>query len=60
MMIRQRQFRMGQRVKLHEGGNAYPLPSGWHGGEEVTVIAFDHGYVRVLGEAGDNRVHREH
>jgi len=23
---------------------------GWRGGEEVTVIGFDHGYVRVVGD----------
>ena len=42
MMIRQRRFRLGQRVKLHDlsldGSNAYPLPPGWHDSEEVTVI----------------------
>ena len=60
MVIRQRQFRLGQRVKLHdstvEGGNAYPLPPGWSHGEEVTVIGFDHGYVRVLGDAKETTV----
>jgi len=39
MMIRQRSFRIGQRVKLHDlgtegGGNAYPLPPGWHHGDQ--------------------------
>ena len=60
MMIRQRPFRIGQRVKLHdstiEGGNAYPLPHGWHDGEEVTVVGFDHGYVRVLGDGKETTV----
>ena len=60
MMIRQRQFHLGQRVKLHdstiEGGNAYPLPPGWHHGDEVTVIGFDHGYVRVLGDGKETTV----
>ncbi len=60
MMIRQRSFRIGQRVKLHdstvEGGNAYPLPPGWRGGEEVTVIGYDHGYVRVLGDGKETIV----
>ena len=60
MMIRQRSFRIGQRVKLHdltvEGGNAYRLPAGWHNGEEVTVIGFDHGYVRVLGDRRETTV----
>ena len=55
-MIRQRSFRIGQRVKLHdstvEGGNAYPLPPGWSHGEEVTVTAFDHGWATVTGEGG--------
>ena len=64
MMVRQRRFRLGQRVKLHDsstggGGNAYPLPPGWTHGEEVTVIGFDHGYVRVgrepLGYNPDDR-----
>ena len=58
-MIRQRSFRIGQRVRLRdstlEGANAYPLPPGWHHGEEVTVIGFDHGYVRVLGEGRETR-----
>ncbi len=57
MMIRQRRFRIGRRVKLHDlsnegaegAGNAYPLPPGWCG-VEVTVVSFDHGYVRVLGD----------
>ena len=61
MMIRQRGFRIGQRVKLrdseeHGSGNAYPLPRGWSDGEEVTVIGFDHGYVRVLGEGKETTV----
>jgi len=43
MVIRQRGFRIGQRVELrdsekHGSGNAYPLPPGWSDGEEVTVI----------------------
>ena len=42
-----------------EGGNAYPLPPGWSHGEEVTVIGFDAGYVRVgrepLGYNPDDR-----
>ena len=61
MMIRQRQqrrFRIGQRVKLHDssvggGGNAYPLPPGW---SHVTVIGFDTGYVRVLGDGKETTV----
>lgn len=61
MMIRQRSFRIGQRVKLRdstlEGANAYPLPPGWHDGDEVTVIGFDHGYVRVLGEGRETTVY---
>ena len=60
MMIRKRLFRIGQRVKIHDsgkdGGNAYPLPPGWHDGEEVTVIGFDHGYARVLGEGKETTV----
>ena len=61
MMIRQRRFRLGQRVKLHDlstegAGNVYPLPSGWRDGEEVTVIGFDHGYVRVLGDGKETTV----
>ena len=60
MIIRQRRFRIGQRVKLHdstiEGGNAYPLPPGWSHGEEVTVIGFDTGYVRVLGDGKETTV----
>jgi len=61
MMIRQRRFRLGQRVKLHDssvggGGNAYPLPPGWSHGEEVTVIGFDHGYVRVIGDGKEATV----
>jgi hypothetical protein len=61
MMIRQHAFRIGQRVKLHDpekhsSGNAYPLPPGWIDGEEVTVIGFDHGYVRVLGEGKETTV----
>ena len=61
MMIRQRSFPIGQRVKLHDlstegAGNAYPLPPGWHHGEEVTVIGFDHGYVRVLGDGKETTV----
>jgi hypothetical protein len=60
-MIRQRRFRLGQRVKLHDlstegAGNAYPLPPGWSHGEEVTVIGFDHGYVRVLGDGKESTV----
>ena len=51
---------MGQGVKLHdstiEGGNAYPLPPGWHDGQEVTVVGFDHGYVRVLGDGKETTV----
>ena len=47
-------------MKLHdstiEGGNAYPLPPGWHHGDEVTVIGFDHGYVRVLGDGKETTV----
>ena len=35
---------------------AYPLPPGWHHGEEVTVIGFDYGYVRVLGEGKEATV----
>jgi len=61
MMIQQRRFRLGQRVKLHDsavidGGNAYPLPPGWCHGEEVTVIGFDQGYVRVLGDGKETTV----
>ena len=60
MRIRQRRFRIGQRVKLHdstiEGGNAYPLPPGWSHGEEVTVIGVDTGYVRVLGDGKETTV----
>ena len=60
MMIRQRRFRLGQRVKLHdstvEGSNAYPLPPGRHHVDEVTVIGFDHGYVRVLGDRKETTV----
>src|SRR5688572_20001340 len=57
MMVRQRRFRIGQRVKLHDlstegAGNAYPLPPGWSHGEEVTVIGFDHGWATVTGEGG--------
>ena len=60
-MIQQRRFRLGQRVKLHDlstegAGNAYPLPPGWSHGEEVTVIGFDHGYVRVLGDGKEMTV----
>jgi len=47
-------------VKIHdstvEGSNAYPLPPGWHHGEEVTVIGLDHGYVRVLGDGKETTV----
>jgi hypothetical protein len=61
MMIRQRGFRIGQRVKLHDsskiGSNAYPLPPGWHDGQEVTVIGFDTGYVRVLGDGKETTVY---
>jgi hypothetical protein len=61
MMIRQRGFCIGQRVKLrdsekHGSGNAYPLPPGWSDGEEVIVIGFDHGYVRVRGEGKETTV----
>ena len=61
MMIRQRRFRLGQRVKLHDlstegAGNAYPLPPGWSHGEEVTVVGFGHGYVRVLGDGKEMTV----
>ena len=61
MMVRQRRFQPGQRVKLHDlrtegAGNAYPLPPGWSHGEEVTVIGFDHGYVRVLGDGKETTV----
>jgi hypothetical protein len=61
MMIRQRGFRIGQRVRLHDpekygSGNAYPLPSGWSDGEEVTVVGFDHGWVRVLGQGKEATV----
>jgi hypothetical protein len=57
MMIQQRGFRIGQKVKLHDmekygSGNAYPLPPGWTDGEEVTVTAFDHGWVTVTGDGG--------
>jgi hypothetical protein len=57
MMIRQRGFRIGQRVKLHDpekygSGNAYPLPLGWQDGEEVTVTAFANGWVTVAGDGG--------
>jgi hypothetical protein len=53
--------RIGQRVKLHDssvggGGNAYPLPPGWSDGEEVTVVGFDHGYTRVLGDGKETTV----
>jgi len=49
------------RVQLHDSstegaGNAYPLPPGWSDGEEVTVIGFDHGYVRVLGDGKEATV----
>ena len=47
-------------MKIHdstvEGSNAYPLPPGWHHGEEVTVIGLDHGYVRVLGDGKETTV----
>ena len=60
MMIRQRPFRIGKRVRLHDstigGSNAYPLPPGWSHGEEVTVIGFDHGYVRVLCDGKETTV----
>jgi hypothetical protein len=61
MMIRQRGFRIGQRVRLHDpekygSGNAYPLPPGWSDGEEVTVLGLDHGWVRVLGEGKETSV----
>ena len=57
MMVRQRRFQPGQRVKLHDlrtegAGNAYPLPLGWSHGEEVTVTAFDHGWATVTGDGG--------
>jgi hypothetical protein len=50
-----------ERVKLHDlstegAGNAYPLPPGWSHGEDVTVIGFDHGYVRVLGDGRETTV----
>jgi hypothetical protein len=32
------------------------LPPGWSHGEEVTVIGFDHGYVRVLGDGKETTV----
>jgi hypothetical protein len=60
MMIRQRRFGIGQRVRLYDstldGAHAYPLPTGWQDGEEVTVMSFDHGYVRVLGEGKETTV----
>jgi hypothetical protein len=47
-------------VKIHDsskdGGNAYPLPPGWTDGEEVTVIGFDHGYVRAVGDGKEANV----
>jgi hypothetical protein len=61
MMIRQRGFRIGQRVRLRDSekrgrGNSDPRPPGGGVGQEVTVIAFDHGYVRVLGEGKETTV----
>ncbi len=59
MMIRQRSFRIGQRVKLHDSTveaatrTRYP---GWIHGEEVTVIGYDHGYVRVPGDGKETTV----
>ena len=44
------------RLITEGAGNAYPLPPGWHHGEEVTVIGFDHGYVRVLGKGRETTV----
>jgi len=44
------------RFKHRGAGNAYPLPPGWSHGEEVTVIGFDHGYVRVLGDGKETTV----
>jgi hypothetical protein len=57
MMIRKKGFRMGQTVKLrdsgeHGAGNAYPLPDGWHDGDQVTILAFDHGWATVQDAAG--------
>jgi hypothetical protein len=57
MMIRQKGFRIGDTVKLHDlekfgSGNAYPLPDGWHDGQAVTVLAFDRGWATVRDEAG--------
>ena len=57
MTIRQRGFRIGQKVTLrdpaqHDCGNAYPLPPGWSDGEEVTLTAFDRGWAKVTGDGG--------
>lgn len=57
MMTQAKGFRIGQLVKLHDmeksgAGNAYPLPPGWTDGQPVKVVAFDHGWVTVEGEAG--------
>jgi hypothetical protein len=45
MMIRQKGFRIGDKVKLHDSekfgaGNAYALPDGWHDGQPVTCHGF--------------------
>jgi hypothetical protein len=46
MIIRQRGFRIGQRVRLHDPqkyGSGNALPPGWSDGEEVTIIHFNRG-----------------
>ena len=57
MMIRQKGFRIGDKVKLHDSekhgnGNAYPLPPGWTDGQPVTILDFDLGWAVVRDEAG--------
>jgi hypothetical protein len=47
--IRQKGFRLGDNVKLHDleqagGGNAYPFPPGWSDEQPVAVVAFDRDY----------------
>jgi hypothetical protein len=37
---------------LHGAGNAYPLPDGLKDGQSVTVLAFDHGFLTIRDEAG--------
>jgi hypothetical protein len=57
IMIRKKGFRIGQTVKLRDpekygAGNAYPLPDGWHDGDQVRILAFDHGWATVKHSTG--------